>query len=99
LSDDDEADIADRKRATIWLAVLLAGAGLCGFLWLWLDWRDGAGIALLLAAYIAGFRTSGDGEVAEQRRAARLRGAHRVLLAGFVLVMVWVIFRLLQQLI
>jgi hypothetical protein len=45
LSDDDEADIADRKRATIWLAVLLAGAGLCGFLWLWLDWRDGAGIA------------------------------------------------------
>ncbi|HET6196270.1 MAG TPA: hypothetical protein VFE12_10965, partial [Acetobacteraceae bacterium] len=61
MSDDDEADIADRKRATIWLAVLLAGAGLCGFLWLWLDWRDGAGIALLLAAYIAGFRTSGDG--------------------------------------
>jgi hypothetical protein len=53
--------------------------------------------SLLLAAYIAGFRTSGDGEVAEQRRAARLRGAHRVLLAGFVLVMVWVIFRLLQQ--
>jgi hypothetical protein len=97
LSDDDEADNADRKRAIFWLAVLLAGAGLSGFLWLWLGWRDGAGIALLLATYIVGFRTSGDGDVAERRLAARLRGAHRVMLAGFALVMAWVIFRLLQR--